>query len=611
MNASPNASTTVDEEPAPPLHPLERFSGRHPARTLARLYRQHLGSLALATFYFVIKHSPVWLMPAITAHIVDQVTRPTERSWRLVWLDAAALAVILVQNVPMHFAYVRRLSAASRSIETHLRAAICRQLQQLSIGYYARQSAGALQAKVLRDVEAVEQLTRNLFDVGLAALVNVVFALGVVAFRQPRFVLYLLVTVPLAAGIVYALRKQLAARNAAFREEIERMSTRVVEMTHLLPVTRAHGLESAALARVNESLERVRDEGLRVDSINASFGALSWATFNGFNMLCLVVAAAALLRGWFPISVGDVVLITTYFGLITQSVLSLVNVAPIFTKGLESIRSIGEVLSSPDLEVNQGKPALDSVRGELGFDGVTFSYPGASRPAVDDLSFTVRPGETVALVGPSGAGKSTVLNLAIGFIRPTRGRVLVDGKPMDGYDLRSYRRFLSVVPQESILFDGTVRENVAYGLGPVSPRALEQALRDANAWEFVQALPEGLETRLGEKGARLSGGQKQRLAIARALVRNPRVLILDEATSALDTDTEEQIREALGRLRRGRTTLVVAHRLSTVRDAHRIVVLEGGRVVETGTHDQLIAAGGLYARYQLRQSGAAASAILE
>lgn len=606
MNASSPA-----EPSAPQLDPLESFSGEHPVRTLAHLYRQHLGSLALATAYFVVKHSPVWLMPALTAHVIDQVTRPTERSWHLLWIDAIALAVILVQNVPMHFAYVRRLSTVSRSIETDLRAAICRQLQQLSIGYFARQSAGALQSKVLRDVEGVEQLTRSLFDVGLAALVNVVFALGVVAVRQPRFVLYLLVTVPLAAGIVYALRKRLAERNAAFRAEIERMSTRVVEMAHLLPVTRAHGLESAALARVNEQLERVRDEGLRVDGLNASFGALAWATFNGFNMLCLVVAAAAVLGRWFPIGVGDVVLVTTYFGLITQSVLSLVNVAPIFSRGLESIRSIGEVLSSPDLEVNQGKPAMPAVRGELRFEGVTFAYPGAGEPAIDDLSLVVEPGETVALVGPSGAGKSTVLNLAIGFIRPTSGRVLVDGRSMDEYDLRSYRRFLSVVPQESILFDGTVRENVAYGLGPVSPEALEQALRDANAWDFVEALPERLETRLGEKGARLSGGQKQRLAIARALIRDPRVLILDEATSALDTDAEEQIREALTRLRRGRATLVVAHRLSTVRDAHRIVVLEAGRVVETGTHEQLLAAGGLYARYQRRQSGAVASATLE
>jgi ATP-binding cassette subfamily B protein len=599
-----SASPDRTERAAPALHPLEQhFSGEHPARTLAHLYRQHAGSLALAALYFLVKHSPVWLMPAITAHIVDQVTRPTERSWHLLWIDAVLLAVILLQNVPLHFAYVRRLSLASRSIETDLRAALCRQLQQLSLGYYARQSAGALQTKVLRDVEQVEQLNRSLFDVGLAALVNVLFALAVVAWRQPRFVLYLVVTVPLAAGIVYALRKQLAARNAAFRGEIERMSTRVVEMTHLLPVTRAHGLESAALARVGEQLERVRDEGLRVDGINASFGALAWATFNGFNMLCLVIAAAACLAHWFPIGVGDVVLITTYFGLITQSVLNLVNVAPIFSKGLESIRSIGEVLRSPDLEVNQGKPALDAVRGELRFEGVGFSYPGASAPAIRELSFAVAPGETIALVGPSGAGKSTVLNLAIGFLRPTSGRVLVDGRSMADYDLRTYRRFLSVVPQESVLFDGTVRENVAYGLGAVSEEALRSALRDSNAWDFVQRLPEGLETRLGEKGARLSGGQKQRLAIARALIRDPRVLLLDEATSALDSETEELIREALARLRRGRTTLVVAHRLSTVRDAHRILVLEAGEVVEAGTHEQLLAAGGIYARYQLQQSG--------
>ncbi len=591
--------------PSTDLDPLDRrfTPGRRPSRILVDLYREHRGALAWASALFVVKHSPVWLMPAITAHVVDVITRPPANAWRALWIDGVALAAILVQNVPLHYAYVRRLSGATRSIEVELRAALCRQLQQLSIGYTARQSAGVLQAKVLRDVEAVEQLTRSLFDVGLSALVNVVFALAVVAFRQPWFLLYLVLTVPLAAGIVFALRNQLAARNAAFRAEIEKMSSRVLEMTHLLPVTRAHGLESAALERVGESLERVRDEGLRVDGVNASFGALAWATFNGFNMLCLVAAAAVCLARWLPVGVGDVVLITTYFGLITQSVLNLVNVAPQISKGLESIRSIGEVLRSPDLEVNEGKPAIDSVRGELRFEGVTFAYPGSPSPAVEDFSLTVNPGETVALVGPSGAGKSTVLNLAIGFIRPTRGRVLVDGKPMDRYDLRTYRRFLSVVPQESVLFDGTVRENVAYGLGRVEEGALEAVLRDANAWDFVSRLPAGLDTPVGEKGARLSGGQKQRLAIARALIRDPRVLILDEATSALDSETEELIREALARLRRGRTTLVVAHRLSTVRDAHRILVLERGRVVEAGTHDELVAAEGLYARFQQVQAG--------
>jgi ATP-binding cassette, subfamily B, bacterial len=591
--------------PSDRLPPLEhRFSGEHPLRTLSYLYREERTPLALATVAFIIKHSPVWLMPAIIADVVDIVAKtPPDWAARLAF-DSAVLALILAQNIPMHFVYVRWLSRASRTMETRLRAALCRRLQHLSIGYYARQSAGALQSKVLRDVEAVEQLTRVIFDGGLAALTNVVFALIITGVRQPRFLAYLAVTVPAAAIIVWVLRKHLAARNAALRSEVERMSARVSEMTHLLPITRAHGLEETALNRVGESLDRVRESGLRVDSINAAFGAVSWAVFNGFNMLCLVVAAWASLAGWLPVGAGDVVLLSTYFGLITNSVLALVGTAPQVTKGFESIRSIGEVLQCPDLEHNEGKTPVREITGRFVFDRVGFEYPGARLAALHDFSLVVEPGETIALVGPSGAGKSTVLNLVIGFIRPTSGRLLVDGHDVEQHDLRTFRRFLAVVPQESILFDGSILENVTYGLPSVPVSRVEQALRDANAWEFVSRLPDGLATPVGERGARLSGGQKQRLAIARALIRDPRVLVLDEATSALDTESEAQIQEALERLMKGRTTFVVAHRLSTVRTADRILVLDQGRKIQEGTHTSLLSdAEGLYARLHTRQAG--------
>ena len=232
---------------------------------------------------------------------------------------------------------------------------------------------------------------------------------------------------------------------------------------------------------------------------------------------------------------------------------------------------------------------------------MTFAYPDAADPAVIDIDLDVRPGETIAFVGHSGSGKSTMLNLALGFVRPTSGRLLLDGVDAATLDLRTYRTHVSVVPQDSVLFEGSIRENITYGMPrrPRRPRA--PALVDANAAEIVDALPDGWHTVVGERGARLSGGQRQRIAIARALVRDPRVLLLDEATSALDSESEALVRDALARLMQGRTTLVVAHRLSTIRGADRIVVLDHGRVVEIGSHDELLDAGGRYARLEHAQ----------
>ncbi|MEU2658370.1 ABC transporter ATP-binding protein [Streptomyces sp. NPDC007325] len=579
------------------------YRGENPVRTLGRLLRPETPRLTVAVVAFVAKHSPIWLLPLITAVILDVVVehRPVSE----LWTATAVLLTVLLLNFPLHLLYVRCMGTIVRGLGTTLRSALCARMQQLSIGYHARTSASVLQAKVIRDAEAVEQMLMQCADLGLAALVTLVGGLVVIGVRVPSFLPVFLIVVPAAGLLVMKLRGRLRDQNELFRRRMEQLSSRVGEMTSLIPLTRAHGLEHAALGRVNSSLDEVRSEGIQLDLLNGRFGSLAWIVLNTLGLLCLTGSALVAYHGWLPVSAGDVVMLSGFFTVLTGSVTTLLSLAPVLSKGLESVRSIGEVLQEPDLERNAGKEEVSAVEGRIDFENVTFSYgePGTAehRSAVDGLTLSARPGETVALVGASGAGKSTVLNLLIGFIRPTGGRILLDGTPMDRLDLRSYRRFLSVVPQESVLFEGTIEENVTYGLREVGRDAVRQALRDANALEFVDALPQGLDTVVGERGARLSGGQKQRLAIARALVRDPRVLILDEATSALDNHSEALVQQALTRLVRGRTVFVVAHRLSTIQDADRILVMDGGRVAEAGTHEELVRGDGPYARMHARK----------
>jgi ATP-binding cassette, subfamily B, bacterial len=571
---------------------VHQFKGESPIRTLRYLLSGQRKNVALAIVFFSIKHSPSWLIPVITANLIDIVVQ--RKSVTDLAINSAFLIFVVTQNFPTNLLYVRFLAIAIRETENRLRSALVARMQQLSIGYYQKTNAGALQTKVVRDVENIEQMLRHMSDGGLAALNGLAGAIIVTAIRVPNFLIFFILVAPLASITIIRLRKSLNEYNEDFRSQVEQMSSRVNEMTTLLAVTRAHGLERRAVGRMKDSFASVQVAGLKLDRINGRFNAAAWVTFQLANVFCLILSAYFALNNQFGISAGDVVLLTANFGMLIGSIILLASLAPAIAKGVASITSLGEVLESPDLEINQGKRIVDQVDGVIEFKDVSFTYPTNHKPTLNHITFSASPGKMVALVGPSGSGKSTLINLVIGFLRPSQGSICIDGADNKDLDLRTVRKFLSVVPQESVLFDGTIAENISYGLSDVSTQEIEKALKDANAWDFVHAFDDGVETIVGERGARLSGGQRQRLAIARALIRNPRILILDEATSALDSESEKMIQVALSPLMKNRTTFVVAHRLSTVQEADQILVLDEGKIVESGTHSELVSKQGLY-----------------
>jgi ATP-binding cassette subfamily B protein len=565
-----------------------RFDSKHPGRTLWNLFSDQPGRVWGAVGLYIVKQSPASLMPLAVGMIVDLLTKPGPGAFRKILLIAGGYFLLLLQNPLVHTSFVRLMSGALRHMQLNLRSALVERLQQLSIAFFEEKQTSALQTKILRDVDAIDSLCRHLLQTGLNGLLVIVYVAVIALVKQPLLALYFLVTVPAGVALLKLFDRRFKEQYQAMRVETEQMNARVGEMLQMLPVTRAHGLESIETLSVRGAFERIRERGLQVDTLTEFFASSSWFTFMCFQLACLVFSAWLVVQD--RISVGDAVMYHTYFGMLIGAVQQFLSVFPALAQGADAVRSLGEVLEAGQVERNAGKPAAPNpLRGEISFEDVSFSYPRGREVALAEINLRIAPGETVAFVGESGAGKSTLVNLAIGFRQPTGGGVKLDGIDLREMDLRTYRRQIGVVPQTTLLFNGTLRENITYGLDKVPEEVLWRVLADANLAEFVRSLPLGLKTPLGESGALLSGGQRQRLAIARALVRNPRLVILDEATSALDTASERLVQEALLRLTKDRTTLIVAHRFSTIRHAHRVVVLQGGRIIETGTQVELMA----------------------
>lgn len=571
--------------------------GKHSVRVLLEFYRGQYHKFLLSTLFFLLKHSPALLSPLLIANVVNGVIEGGEAGRRAIFINVGIWLGLLSIHLPANWIHNQLKSRVIRNTEAGLRAALVRKLQELSIPYHTGSQSGRLQSKIMRDVEAVETLSSQLFVNLLNIVMNLVITLSITAVKNRLILVFFILVAPVAAGAVVAFRAKIHRENRSFRQGMEETSARVMEMVEMVPVARAHALEDKEAARISALLEETANRGYRLDMVQAHFGAVSWVVFQVFQVVCLAVSGFMAMSGL--IKVGDVTFYQSSFTTVVNQFSALINLLPILTKGLESVSSIGEVLSSDEVEENEGKEELVSLRGEYAFKQVSFSYPGSSKEVLHGLDFTVKQGETIALVGESGSGKTTILNMLIGFILPSGGQLMLDGKDMKGLNLRTYRRFLSVVPQTPVLFTGTVRENITYGLEHVSEEQIAQAVEAANLSEVVKRLPQGLDTMIEEHGANLSGGQRQRISIARALIRNPQVIILDEATSALDSISEAEIQEALERLTKGRTTFIVAHRLSTVRGADRILVIGQGRIREQGSYQELMAKKGEF--YQMEQ----------
>ncbi len=592
------ASATPESTPAPKRRGIPSPTA---LKRLLPLIKPHRTALAIASLCLVLGAALSLAMPLVMGRLLDVAFGQGGRAL----LDKIALGLfgIVIVQAGLNYVQAYLLAATGEQAVAGLRRTLFGRLLEQPPGFFAERRTGELTSRLTTDVAQLQGLVSHQVAEFSRQILSLIGAITMLALTQPRLTLTALAVVPVAVGTAFFFGRRLRAMSTGVQDRIAESTAVAEEAFSQIRTVQSFAQEDWERSRFSDKVSLVIDAAVARAKVRGVFFAA--LTFAGFTAVVVVLWQGGVLVTEGKLTAGSLFTFLIYTITIAGAVSSLASFFSAYQESVGAAERVFQLVEQTSSVTDPADPVpLPSrVEGRITFEAVSFQYhAGPEAPwAIRDLNLELAPGEVVALVGPSGAGKTTIASLLPRFWDVTAGRILLDGVDIRSLRLADLRHVIGAVPQEPALFSGTVRENIAYARPDASLEAVEAASRAAHAHEFVERLPLGYETLVGERGIKLSGGQRQRIALARAILKDPQVLILDEATSSLDTESERLIEDALERLLQNRTTLIIAHRLSTVRRADRLVVLAHGKIVEQGTHTALLATGGLYARLYQQQ----------